>query len=194
MSGANKANIRYGIKKLAWDGIGNPYNFPSLYVATVDSVDIPNRTCTVTVVSDGVEIIKDNIALMAINDDGLLLIPTVGSQVRVLDAPNDIPCVIQYSEIDKLQLKVGTSTFDVITDLSQFNGGENGGIPKIVELTEIVNRLENKVNDLITKYNTHTHPYVNVAAPAVTSVTATVETPIAPLTTRTDYEDTKVTH
>jgi hypothetical protein len=149
MSASNKANIRNGIKKIAWDGIANPYSFPSLYVGDVESVDIPNRTCSITVLSDGVEVQKDNIALMAINDDGLLLIPAIGSQVRVLDSPNDDPCVIQYSKLDKLQLHVGTSTFDVTTDLSQFNGGTNGGLTITPELKKQLDKTNEIVNAIV---------------------------------------------
>lgn len=45
------------------------------------------------------------------------------------------------------------------------------------ELKTEFDALKQSVNDLISKFNTHTHPYVNVVTPAVTSVTTTPATP-----------------
>ena len=45
------------------------------------------------------------------------------------------------------------------------NGGENRGLVKLPEIHAAIQALENKVNSLITKYNTHTHVSASPGSP-----------------------------
>lgn len=56
-------------------------------------------------------------------------------------------------------------------------GGNSRHLARFEELQTAFNELNNKFNALVTAYNGHTHPYINVLAPATTSPTATVGQP-----------------
>lgn len=45
--------------------------------------------------------------------------------------------------------KGGENKIEITQDLIQFNGGSNGGLVLVEELTEKINNLENQVNDLL---------------------------------------------
>jgi hypothetical protein len=71
-------------------------------------------------------------------------------------------------------------------------GGEFGGLVKVVELTQKLNNLENKVNEIIVTFGTHTH-----AVTAVGSPTSPTTTPIAgslTISQRDDIENVNVRH
>ena len=168
---------------------------PEVYVATVDSVDIGNRTCSCSLVSGSTDIALTNVKLMANVDDGMLITPTVGSTVIIESAPNIEPYVSMFSGIDKVFQVAGGSTYQIDSDGIKLNGENFDGLVKVAKLTEKLNNIEDLLNDLITKYNAHTHPYVNVAAPATTSPTTSLETgTIAPITSQSDIENTTVKH
>lgn len=116
--------------------------------------------------------------LMASVDDGLLHIPEVGTTVVVLLSKTVDPLIILYSGIEKTIMR----------------GGQFEGLVKVIELTEKLNNLENKVNTLINTFNNHTHILTltvgtGTAAPTVTPVTGTL-TP----TQQADIENDKITH
>jgi hypothetical protein len=160
----------------------------------VESVNEEARTCSVTTVSDKTETELGTVALMAEANDGFLIIPKVGSVVAVCKTLQLTPFVVMFSEIEKIVMVVGETGVEITDGLIQFNDGSFGGLVKIEELVDKINRLESKVDDLISKYNGHTHPYVDSGAPAVTSVTGTQETPIGTQTTVSDLENPNITH
>ena len=75
------------------------------------------------------------------------------------------------------------------------NKGENGGVINIKELTDKLNKLADEVDDLRSKYNSHTHTGTAVGGLAVTTVptTSTKLTTISKFKSE-DYEDTKFIH
>lgn len=159
----------------------------------VDSVDAEQRICNVTVLSDFTASIPD-VQLMAGVEDGFLLVPSVDSQVVVCVADNKTPYVSMFSQLDKVLCVVGDMGIEVTSTAIKLNDGSFDGLVKIADLVTKLNNLENIVNDLITKYNAHTHPYVNVAAPATTSPTTSLETDTLTLTQQSDLENTSITH
>lgn len=116
--------------------------------------------------------------LMASVDDGMLYIPEVGSTVVVMLSKTVDPVILMYSGIDKIVMR----------------GGQFEGLVKVIELTEKLNNLENKVNTLINTFNNHTHILTltmgtGTAAPTVTPVSGTL-TP----TQQSEIENDKITH
>ena len=103
-----------------------------LLQCTVNSVDLDNRICNVTTIT-GKSAVNFDAQLMAGVADGLLIEPKADSMVYVLISKYTLPFVLQYS--------------DVVT--YAFNGDEFGGLVKVIELTQKLNALENKVNELI---------------------------------------------
>jgi len=83
-------------------------------------------------------------------------------------------------------------------------GGEYGGVPIVVDrnnpnngLLTKVNNLENLLNDLISKYNSHTHKTTCPAGPgnALSPLPPDTETTtLSPITSQPDISHPNITH
>lgn len=147
-----------------------------IFDAVVVSVDQKKRTCVVTAVG-GKSANTFTARLMAAVDDGILVLPTVGSTVGILMSTFVKPMVIMHSGVDQVILR----------------GGDLGGLVRVIDLTTKLNAIEDKVNDLITKYNSHVHPGVTAGA-GVTAPTASIEPGSLTRTVRTDIENKNINH
>lgn len=116
-----------------------------LYQAIVNSVDIANRMCNVTTITGNATLTFDA-QLMAGIADGILIVPEVESYVFVLKSKYTIPFVILYSDIDNFSLM----------------GGEFGGLVKVAELTQKINNLEKRLNEIATWSGTVSPPLVSI--------------------------------
>lgn len=56
-------------------------------------------------------------------------------------------------------------------------GGNANHMTQYEGMKDAYDELRDDLNDLISKFNSHTHPYTNVSTPATTSPTATTATP-----------------
>lgn len=108
--------------------------------ATIKSIDKPNRVCEVLIIDGFAEYRIPNVRLMAVVDDGILIIPSVESTVVILYSRNVEPTIVQYSEIDTITLK----------------GGEYGGLVQSDIVTQKINNIEKKINDLINVFTSWT--------------------------------------
>jgi hypothetical protein len=122
--------------------------------------------------------LKD-IRLCAADDPkAFIIVPAIGSVVYIqLSSPNE-GIVVGVSEVDEVMLR----------------GDAEGGLVKVNDLLTKLNNLENKVNTIITIFNAHTHPYVNVVTPAVTSASSTPVSGTLVPTVLADIENDKVKH
>lgn len=157
----------------------------------VVSVDTAKRTCVVSTVSADVQI-KD-VALMATVDDGMLLIPEVGSQVVVIYSTLTIPYIALYSQLSKIVYIVGDSGIEVTSDSIKLNDGAFGGLTKIEPLVDKINALENLINTILSTLQSTVIPL----APSGTYPFAPLYSgvnPIAPITQKSDLENTNITH
>ena len=144
--------------------------------AEVISINITARTCVCIQISGSASTTINDVLIMASVDDGFLIIPTVGSTVHIITSEGMEPYISQYSAIDKII----------------FRGGDLGGLVMIQPLINKLNTLENKLNDLMIKYNAHVHPVVSVGAP--TGPCSILETgPLTP-TILNDLENKNITH
>lgn len=184
-------SIIEAIQKIAGTQLRDNVN---LLAASVDSVDEAKRTCIVTTISSQGSVTIENVQLMASIDDGFLLIPAVGSTVLVVYSTFNQPFVTMFSELTKVLIVAGENNASLqidadgllleindtklaITDgLTQFNDGQLGGLVKVAELTTKLNNLEQLVNDLVTKYNSHTHILTLSTGTGTAAPTATTET------------------
>lgn len=154
--------------------------------ATVESVNEARRTVTARAIGGGAVTGIIDVQLMAEVDDGVLIIPRVGSTIIVGYSTYTRPYVALFSDVEKVVLL----------------GGEHGGLVRIADLVDRLNKIEEKVNDLIGKfndhvqaYNTHTHPVTAVGSPTgPTTATAQTESGTLTLTKREDMENEQVTH
>lgn len=142
--------------------------------ATVESVDENGRTCECISVTGSVGSPIPGVRLMASVDDGVLIIPAIGSTVVIAQSIFTDPIVVSYSEIEKIILR----------------GGDLGGLVKVIELTQKLNNLENLLNDLINKFNIHTHNVTSTGAPTGPNLLPEAQT-LTP-TVRTDIENENI--
>jgi hypothetical protein len=184
-------DIDEAVKKLA----GTQFRDDMTVVqATVVSYDIPSRSCYCTPISGQAVTDLPNVQLMAEVDDGIMIVPTVGSTVFVLYSTHHAPFIALFSEVDQIVLISGGAQIKISnTGLVQFNDGTYGGLIQIAQLLTKINNLENLVNDLITKYNAHTHAGVEAGAGITAPPTPTEDESLTP-TERDELENTTVTH
>jgi hypothetical protein len=128
------------------------------------------------------------------SDLGVFIYPKVDSDVVVCDIDGDgIYTIIQYGKVDKVAVKIGSTEELVITSGNiVMNGGDNGGLVKVGALVDKLNRLEDKVNSIITKYDAHTH---TDPASGITGVPSMlVASSITPNTSVEDLKNDHVKH
>lgn len=149
-----------------------------VYIAacTVNSVNALGRTCDCTAIDGKAEVNFPGVQLMAEVDDGELKIPAIGSTVIIAYSEYVLPFVLMYSSIDSII----------------FMGGDLGGMVKVIDLTTKLNNLENLVNDLVGKYNTHVHGGVTTGG-GVSGITNLIESTTLTPTNQTEIENTKIT-
>lgn len=151
------------------------------------SVDLQEYTCSVLLTdTDEGGAPMPGVMLSAVteNANGLIIVPADGSNVVIasIDAPGEYT-IIKASDLVTVLL---TGDIQVV-----FHGGENGGIPLSPNLVQRLNRLENIVNELISKYNSHTHTGVQTGG-GTSGPTLAQETNTATLTQQGDIENTKI--
>jgi hypothetical protein len=168
-----EAKIIESIRKIA--GISD---LSTSLLAYVVSVDESEMTCEVRPITGDANY-KD-VRLMADADNtstGMYFKPKVDSVVMISPQDEVTYFVSMYSEVDEVWLR----------------GVDNGGVPITENIVEKLNNLENKVNTIITTFNSHTHAGVTVGA----GVTGASATPIVGTLTPTvdaEIESTTVKH
>jgi hypothetical protein len=143
-----------------------------------------NDDDTVDVDDDGTK--YNDVSLRAVNDGGkgIVLVPKVDSFVMVAKVKKGAQySVINCSEVDKVKIDCEEIVF---------NQGDNYGMVKVKELTEQLNAVEKKLNDLLSTLKTITIPL----APSGTYPFAPLFASTLPLTTtqQSDIENKKIKH
>lgn len=142
--------------------------------ATVASVDPDAMTCAVIALTGPVGSDIPDVRLLASVDDGILRLPTVGSTATVLMSTFTDPVIVSYSGLDQIILM----------------GGDLGGMVRVMDLVTRLNNLENAYNDLVSKFNTHTHNVTATGAPTGPSLLP--EPTTLSLTVREDIENENI--
>jgi hypothetical protein len=145
------------------------------YQCNVNSIDLSKRTANVTTITGTANLTFDALLTAGISD-GFVVTPEVDSMVYVLMSKYTLPFILTFSDIVQ---------FDIM-------GGEFGGLVKVVELTQKLNNLENKVNEIISTFGTHTHAVVAVGSPTSPTSTPIVDSLI--ISQREDIENVNVKH
>lgn len=169
--------------------IGGTQLIDTVYLidCTVNSVDRDALTCDCTPIGGDADTDIPDVLLMAENNDGLVVFPTVGSTVKVAFSTRTDPFVIQWSEIDEVQIYIaaaagGNATiYDIKQGAQQFNDGSYGGMVIVMNLISKINRLEEAINTLVLPVSGAT------AGPPSTP-------PCIPVTVQADLENTLITH
>ncbi|MCF8218700.1 MAG: hypothetical protein K9J21_06930 [Bacteroidales bacterium] len=170
---------------------------PKVLLCYVSSVDETNASCDLAFEPDGEPLLKE-VSLKSVidNANGIIPTPEIGSKVlveRVLGG--EYYTIIKFDKLSKLKY-IGTGNSFIIDfekEESYFNEGDNGGLIKISGLVDRLNKLENKVKSLISKYNSHVHPGVTTGGSSTAS-TSSIEAGRLKTTVRGDFENEKVRH
>ncbi len=156
---------------------------------TAKVTEVQNETCSIKIG----DLPLTEVRLKSVidgKDERLFIRPRKGSDVLVGDmSGGDMRqlAVLSYSEIDEVDLKIGKQTLTIDKEGFVFNGGENKGMVKIEELT-------NKLNDLVQKFNSHTHSVATTGTAAAQTGTATATVTRANPFNVNDFENKKVKH
>lgn len=124
-----KEDLRGALTQLI-NSVIEPENYYSSF-ATVKAVDEAEKTCDVEII-DGAEL--EGVMLEKTpNEEGLFIKPKIGSIVAITWSDQTTAFVTMFSEIDN----------------TVYQGGVNGGLIIINELTTKLNELNDKYNDLV---------------------------------------------
>lgn len=142
-----------------------------------------NFTCNITV--QDVTFSQVPIKVLIGSQASIYEVPVVGSTclVRWRDNNRGLPQIDSFDQVDKYYLQPVSKLF-ISAKKTQFNDGSNGGIPLSPNVSDRLNKIEDAYNDLVTKFNTHSHILTltsgtGTAAPTTDQETTTL-TPTEP--------------
>lgn len=188
MSDTAHKKIIEGLKTL---GKGNKPHANAIIEAKVKSVSNDNL---VLCEADGLDI--PDVQLRAIidgNNLGILVVPKANTYVLIgsIEGRQEY-IVLNVQEAEKILIKVGNITLDILSTVIKLNGDTHGGLTKIQSLTTKINTIENKVNAILSALQAVVVPL----APSGTYPFAPLFSPITALTNtlQSDIENTKVKH
>lgn len=156
---------------------------------------VEGATCNVEPLNGLAELHGVRLNCVTSSTAGIIITPKINSEVIVHQISKVDSYVAQFSEIEKIDVQIGTFKFSLNGSEMVFNDG-NLGLVKIDKLIEKVNRLEDKLK-------THQHGYIpypaGVSGPPVPTTPATALVPpnttlVFTNTERSELEDTKIKH
>ncbi|MDR0603587.1 MAG: hypothetical protein LBG80_04700 [Bacteroidales bacterium] len=162
-----------------------------LFVVQVEKVN--GATCNVNY--DGCSL--SDVRLRSVingNAEQILITPKVNSYVLVTDLSGgnltDL-AILAYSEIEKINIKIGETTVDVNNTGIVFNGGQLDGMVQVVKMVEWMNKVYTDLQKLMA--------LLAVIAVAPNPATGALEgkavfTPTTPLPILADFKNDKVKH
>lgn len=112
-----------------------------LHVCTVDSVS--GSTCDVTPISGEAPLKKVRLNANINSSLGIVITPVTGSDKHVLVcevSPAD-SYVCMFSEIEKIEIKIGQTTILIKDGEVSFNGGNNKGLVKVDDMVGWMNKV-----------------------------------------------------
>jgi hypothetical protein len=178
------ARIREAIKTIV-----KSMFLPSNIQGVVTAVSEANKTCTVKLTDDDVEVF--DVRLMALAEDeadkGILIIPKIGSTVMVSPVENlDTMYVLtKYTEVQKIIIDVET---DII-----INGGNNEGLVKVNELVSDLNSIKSDLNTIKNVFKTWI-PVANDGGSALKTASSTWANQSLQNSTKNNLQNAKVKH
>lgn len=151
------------------------------YVVEVDSIDTDSNLAYVKLFDDG-EALPVPMTIQGLDSRLLNVQPRVGSNVVMafLNGDENSPFFVKYTEVDKIEVRHGSTTIDVALDpddstndeievrlgessvkmtesLIEFNDGALDGLVSIHALTDKLNQLVSEFNAFVSTFNGHTH-------------------------------------
>jgi len=144
------SNLRNIIRQLASD----PASAAGLMVCEVKAVDKEARTVDVEPLDEGAPLLGVNLQANQGSTVGLVQIPRVGSSVVVATLSGyDAGVVVLMEDIERLEIVIGNYSLEMTDEGITLNGGNLGGLVKVVALTERLNAIERDLNTLKTAFS-----------------------------------------
>ena len=161
-------------------------------LAKDDSEEVYSEECKVVAVNDNsvvdVEPLSGKAKIFDVklvsgkDETNFVIVPELNSIVTITYTSKDTAFVSCFSKVKEVLIR----------------GDQHGGLIKIDELVKKMNRIEDKLNGLISKHNSHIHITTATisasAVPGVLSPTTSQEVAIAPNTQKSDLENPKIKH
>jgi hypothetical protein len=156
-----------------------------VYEGTVDSVDETNFVCDCDI--DGVTFYAVPLKVLTGSQASVIELPVVGSNVLLTFRDGNIqrPQIIFIDNVDKLLVNCQTSVI--------FNGGNLGGMVKVIPLNEDLNALQNDVNTLKKVFQTWT-PVADDGGAALKAAAASWAGQELTVTEQSSIEDKSILH
>lgn len=130
--------IREAVQKMSGTWLKD---YASFIDCEVVSVDMDNRLCDCKAIGGDSDFDVPSVQLMPEPNDGQLIIPKIGSAVRVGITQRNEPFVVMFSEIDTVYMVAET--------LYQFNDGTFGGLTKTQELKTQLDKMNDQLQAVI---------------------------------------------
>lgn len=173
------AKIRYLIQQIA--GTYGKANV-KLFDATVESVDIDERTCVVNAIDNSID--KLTVRFMIDVSDGDMSVPQKDSTVTVAMTDFTDPYIVKTTWLDEKLFVVGNQSYDIKPDKQILNDGKYKGLATVINgdvsdggLLTRYNKLEDDVNTLKDKLDV----LVTEAQTVMATLTGWASSPSTPL-------------
>lgn len=137
-------------------------------------ISVDGLLCDCEPVNGDADILEVRLNASGLN--GFVITPKVDSLVMVTKFERFEAFISSFSDVESIA----------------FNGGENDGLVLVNELVTKLNNLENKVNTIISTFNTHVHSGVTTGAGS-SAVTPTLVTGTLTPTIKNDIENPNIT-
>lgn len=161
----------------------------SVLIGEVLSIDEETETCVVKPLDSEAEIY--GVRLRGITEDkgkGFLIIPKINSTVILGMIDSNNAFVSDYSDIEKFFIHTEEGQKIEVKDKIKFNNGDLGGMVKVITLTQKLNNLENKLNEIIQLLKTHTHASNGAISLELQSLSNVIQT------NRSEIENENIIH
>ncbi len=119
-------------------------------VCTIDAVDEAARTVDCTPIDESAPLLGVNLQANQQSEDGIVAFPAVGSYVVVSFLSESVAVVVLAEKVEKIVLKIGATTAEVVDGEITLNGGTLGGLVVSQKTTDKLNAIEGDLNELKT--------------------------------------------
>lgn len=126
-------------------------------------------------------------------DQGIVVEPAKGSVVLVAHISENDHVVVMCSEVERVKVVVGQSSYEIKDDVILFNDGDNDGVVNIKPLVKKLNALEDDLNSLKNLFKTWV-PAPSDGGTALKTLVSTWFSKTLSKTTKSSIEDVKVKH
>lgn len=163
-----------------------------LILAKVDAVN--GRTCDVSPIGSAAPYKNVRLHALINSDNGLLVTPAVGSDVLIAERTATDAAVVMYSEIDKIEFKIGDISFAADSEGIVFNEGvKNSFLTDINQLVNKLNAIESDINSIKQVFSTWA-PVIQDGGASLKAAAASWAAQSLQSTGVADIKDDKIKH